>query len=169
MTSVSPLRLCLFGAAPDTGNLGVSALCYAVVGGLARHEPAPDLTVFDEGTGVRAATATPARGALRVLAHTFVKPGAASAARVVVLNYYVLNGVPTVDENSFWGVTWRDPNLGHDAGRYVAQVQIAARVRADIDSAERVVRAFAADSIDAVRALLPGTGAENDHTEAFRR
>jgi len=50
-------KLAYFGASPDTGNSGVSALCYAVVGSLARLNPAVDLTVFDEGTGVRSATA----------------------------------------------------------------------------------------------------------------
>ena len=49
----SPLRLCYSGASPDTGNLGVSALYYAVVGGLAKCDPRIDLTVFDEGSGLR--------------------------------------------------------------------------------------------------------------------
>ena len=65
VTSVSPLRLCLFGAAPDTGNLGVSALCYSVVGGLARCDPRTELTVFDEGRGVRPATLEFATGPFR--------------------------------------------------------------------------------------------------------
>jgi polysaccharide pyruvyl transferase WcaK-like protein len=51
-----PLRLCYFGAAPDTGNLGVSALCYAAVGSLARLCPDAALTVFDHGRGVRPET-----------------------------------------------------------------------------------------------------------------
>lgn len=41
------LRLCLFGAPGDTGNLGVSALLHGTVAGLARHAPGSDLTVFD--------------------------------------------------------------------------------------------------------------------------
>jgi hypothetical protein len=53
----SPLRLCYSGASPDTGNLGVSALYYAVVGGLAKCDPRIDLTVFDEGSGLRRQTA----------------------------------------------------------------------------------------------------------------
>src|SRR5690606_28703828 len=48
-----PLRLVLNGAAPDTGNLGVSALSYAVISGIARRAPYARLTVFDHGFGVR--------------------------------------------------------------------------------------------------------------------
>ncbi len=47
------LRLCYFGASPDTGNLGVSALCNSVVAGIGRVSATTDLTVFDEGRGVR--------------------------------------------------------------------------------------------------------------------
>jgi colanic acid/amylovoran biosynthesis protein len=45
--------LCLFGAPPDTGNLGVSALGESVVQGLRRSAPARPVTVFDNGWGVR--------------------------------------------------------------------------------------------------------------------
>src|SRR5262245_45414634 len=49
------LRACVLGAAPDTGNLGVSALCLSTV--RAAHEVCPNLsiTVFDEGRGCRQA------------------------------------------------------------------------------------------------------------------
>jgi colanic acid/amylovoran biosynthesis protein len=43
----------MFGAAGDSGNLGVSALLNASVTGLARREPQAQLTVFDNGWGVR--------------------------------------------------------------------------------------------------------------------
>lgn len=55
MTAKSPLRLCLFGAAGDTGNLGVSALLHSTLGGIARLAPDAHVTVFDNGWGVRAA------------------------------------------------------------------------------------------------------------------
>jgi len=55
-TGSGGLRLCLFGASPDTGNLGVSALCHSVVESVARLQPAARLTVFDEGAGVRSAS-----------------------------------------------------------------------------------------------------------------
>lgn len=46
MTSDGP-KLCLFGAAPTTTNLGVSALSEATICGLARRLPGLELTVFD--------------------------------------------------------------------------------------------------------------------------
>lgn len=49
-------NLCLFGAAPDTGNLGVSALCYAILFGLHRAAPNALVTVFDHTRGLRAET-----------------------------------------------------------------------------------------------------------------
>ncbi len=57
MSSARPLRLCLCGASPDTGNLGVSALCCGALGGLFRCHPDADVTVFDGGHGLRPATA----------------------------------------------------------------------------------------------------------------
>lgn len=51
-------RICLVGAADDTGNLGVSALMWSLVAGLARSTAVPDLTVFDNGRGWREDVAT---------------------------------------------------------------------------------------------------------------
>lgn len=51
-----PLKLALLGAAPDTGNLGVSALSFSVIAGIARRLPDAHLTVFDHGLGMREAT-----------------------------------------------------------------------------------------------------------------
>lgn len=53
----APPHVCLFGAAPDTGNLGVSALGVATLGGLGPRLPAARFTVFDFGRGVRKASA----------------------------------------------------------------------------------------------------------------
>jgi len=92
-----------------------------------------------------------------VLLHTFLKPEA-TERRVVVLNYYVLNGRVTVDENSFWSWTWRDPSIARDASRYVAQVQIAVPVLVDPHSAEQTARTFASASGDAILLLLPRIG-----------
>lgn len=47
------MRVCLLGAPDDTDNLGVTALSHAVVVGLATRLPGLDLTVFDNGFGVR--------------------------------------------------------------------------------------------------------------------
>ncbi len=51
-------RICLVGAADDTDNLGVSALTWSLVAGLARTSFSPDLTVFDNGRGWREDVAT---------------------------------------------------------------------------------------------------------------
>jgi len=45
------VRLSLFGAAPDTGNLGVSALCYATLSQLAAFDPGLKCTVFAHSSG----------------------------------------------------------------------------------------------------------------------
>jgi colanic acid/amylovoran biosynthesis protein WcaK/AmsJ len=57
MRSLDSRRICLFGAAPDTGNLGVSALCTATVTAVARRLPHASLFVFDNGWRARPATA----------------------------------------------------------------------------------------------------------------
>lgn len=43
----------LFGAPPDTGNLGVSALCHSVVRGVMERAPGATLRVFDHQRGHR--------------------------------------------------------------------------------------------------------------------
>jgi len=45
------MHFSFFGAAPDTGNLGVSALCYATMHNFLREDPATTFTVFDHGRG----------------------------------------------------------------------------------------------------------------------
>lgn len=47
------IGLCLFGASPDTGNLGVSALFLSVLSAIADRYPAASVTVFDYGRGIR--------------------------------------------------------------------------------------------------------------------
>jgi len=51
--NASPFKLCLVGAATDTTNLGVSALCYSTLSGLFRRSHDTEITVFDNGRGVR--------------------------------------------------------------------------------------------------------------------
>ncbi len=48
-----PLRVGVFGASLDTGNLGVSALGVATVRGILEVEPAARVTLFDNGTRPR--------------------------------------------------------------------------------------------------------------------
>ncbi|MHC4785608.1 MAG: polysaccharide pyruvyl transferase family protein [Planctomycetota bacterium] len=52
-----PLRLCVFGAGPGTGNLGVSALSLSLLSGIARRVRDPQVTSFDNGKGIRPARA----------------------------------------------------------------------------------------------------------------
>lgn len=49
----STTLICLFGAAPDTPNLGVTALHDSVIQGLRKRLPESDLLVFDFGRGLR--------------------------------------------------------------------------------------------------------------------
>ncbi len=46
--------VCIAGAAPDTGNHGVTALCYSTIAGLA-DRGISEFTLFDHGTGLRQA------------------------------------------------------------------------------------------------------------------
>ena len=48
-----PLKLCVFGAGPGTGNLGVNALCLSLLAGIARRVESPQITVFDFQRGTR--------------------------------------------------------------------------------------------------------------------
>jgi polysaccharide pyruvyl transferase WcaK-like protein len=48
-----PTRLCLFGAAGDTGNLGVSALMHSVIAAVDRQGGPMSLCVMDHGRGLR--------------------------------------------------------------------------------------------------------------------
>lgn len=45
------MQLSFFGAAPDTGNLGVSALCFATLYNLSIQKPDFKFTIFDFGRG----------------------------------------------------------------------------------------------------------------------
>ena len=49
------LSLAIFGAAADTGNLGVSALLHSALAAVARFAPEARVTAFDNGWGVRSA------------------------------------------------------------------------------------------------------------------
>ena len=53
---LSPRRICIFGAAPDTGNFGVTALLHSAKGGIARFAHGSDIAVFDNDRGEREGT-----------------------------------------------------------------------------------------------------------------
>jgi len=68
--------------------------------------------------------------------------------QTVVLNFYILNGQITADENDFSGPLGRRPNIAGDPARYVAQVQISSVL-------ENFVRTMAKDVTDLVLDYLP--------------
>jgi hypothetical protein len=79
------------------------------------------------------------------LIHEFLAPDGFS--EIVVLNYYIVNGQITNDEDLFMGFGWRLPNFSGDIARYVAQVQISSvsevNVRAGArDITEKILRYF---------------------------
>jgi len=66
----------------------------------------------------------------------------------VVLNFYILNGQFTTEENDFSGFLGRRPNIAGDPARYVAQVQISSVL-------ENSVRTAAKDMTDLILDFLP--------------
>jgi len=81
------------------------------------------------------------------LIHRFHK-AAPTHEQTVVLNFYILNGQITADENDFSGLLGRRPNIAGDPARYVAQVQISSVL-------ESSVRSIAKDMTDLLLDYLP--------------
>jgi hypothetical protein len=81
------------------------------------------------------------------LLHRFHKPAPAYEQKVV-LNFYLLNGRITTDENKFSGPLGRRPNFAGDPVRYVAQLQISSVL-------ENSIRAAAKDMSDLIFGFLP--------------
>jgi len=84
---------------------------------------------------------------IQCLIHRFHKP-APAYRRVVVLNFYVLNGQITLSEGDFSGLLGRRLNIAGDPARYVAQLQISSVL-------EHSARLLACDLADSVLAILP--------------
>lgn len=76
--------------------------------------------------------------------------------RIVVLNFYIVNGELTIDESVFSGVDWRTPNIKGDIARYVAQVQISG-------SGEAAVKDAASELTEKILEYLPD---KNGHVQA---
>ncbi len=81
------------------------------------------------------------------LIHRFHKPSPMNDQKVV-LNFYILNGQLTADENDFSGLFGRRPNIAGDPARYVAQVQISSVL-------ENSIRTAAKDMTDLILDFLP--------------
>ena len=81
------------------------------------------------------------------LIHRFHKPAPMNDHKVV-LNFYILNGQITTDENDFSSPFGRRPNIAGDPARYVAQIQISSVL-------ENSIRTIAKDITDLVLDYLP--------------
>lgn len=81
------------------------------------------------------------------LVHRFHKP-APAYQQTVVLNFYILNGQITTEEDDFSSPFGRRPNVEGDPARYVAQVQISSIL-------ENSIRSAAEDMTDLILDFLP--------------
>lgn len=84
---------------------------------------------------------------LPVLLHYFHKPFM-EQTRIIVLNYYIINGRITRDYEDFSGIRWRLPTLSRKQIRYVAQVQISS-------TSVTAVQSFAAEIAPLIQPFMP--------------
>jgi hypothetical protein len=112
-----------YSARPRTMSGHRPQVCY--VGGGWIHDSTEQSQVF-----------TNSGFAVPCLIHRFHKP-APDNTEIVVLNYYILNGQLTNDESGFSGVSWRTPNIGGNAARYIAQIQISSVLENSVCSAAK--------------------------------
>ena len=73
---------------------------------------------------------------IRCLLHNF-KKFTTKTEKIVVLNYYIVNGRITDDKSVFSGFSWRTPNLAGNPARYVVQVQISSLLEMSVRSAAK--------------------------------
>jgi EpsI family protein len=72
------------------------------------------------------------------LVHRFHRP-APESEETVVLNFYIVNGQLTSDEDVFSGVGWRTPNINGNPARYATQVQISSALESSVRAAAKVM------------------------------
>jgi beta-lactamase regulating signal transducer with metallopeptidase domain/tetratricopeptide (TPR) repeat protein len=95
-------------------------------------------------------TVTSASGReVRCLVHRF-QTTPPNYQETVVLSFYVANGIPTLDEDSFLKELGRRVNTERDYRRYVSLIQISS-------STESNVRQAATDMLDKILDFLPGS------------
>ena len=98
--------------------------------------------------GVQTSTFTDGSGKqLPCLIHRFHQPVGARKT-MFILNYYIINGRISVNEQGFSGLGWRTPNIAGRAARYVAQVQIGSAM-------EHTVRQAAAALAGPILSFFP--------------
>ena len=73
---------------------------------------------------------------LPCLVHRFHRP-APESEETVVLNFYIVNGQLTSDEDVFSGVGWRTPNINGSPARYATQVQISSGLESSVRAATK--------------------------------
>ncbi|MBC8481201.1 MAG: exosortase-associated EpsI family protein [Planctomycetes bacterium] len=83
-------------------------------------------------------------GEVEYLIHRFHKPSP-NSEQITVVNYYIINGKISCDEDVFSGLGWRSPNLNGDPAHYVAQVQISSALE---NSAIAFARIFTDQILD---------------------
>jgi EpsI family protein len=123
--------------------------CSSQPGGMLGHQPRvcyPGHGWIHDSTEQSQFTSQAGRQ-IACLIHRFHKP-APAYDQTVVLNFYILNGQITTDEDSFSGLFGRRPNIAGDPARYVAQVQISSVL-------EDSIRTAAKDMTDLILDFLP--------------
>lgn len=91
---------------------------------------------------------------LPVLVHYFHK-SVPNQTRIVVLNYYFINGGVSTDYRDFSGFLWRLPTFSRDQIRYVAQVQIGS-----VSSTAAI--SFASEIASLIRPYMPVERADKE-------
>jgi hypothetical protein len=133
--------------------------CSSQPGGILGHQP----RVCYPGNGwihdITESSQFTSRAGRRIicLIHQFHKP-APTYEQIVVLNFYILNGQTTPNEDDFSGLLGRRPNIAGDPARYVAQVQISSVL-------ENSVRTIAKDMTDLILNFFPD---ENGKVRSMR-
>jgi len=123
--------------------------CSSRPGGILGHQPRvcyPGYGWIHDSTEPSQFTSQDGRQIL-CLIHRFHKP-APVYDQTIVLNFYILNGQITTNENDFSGLLGRRPNIAGDPVRYVAQVQISSVL-------ENSIRTAAEDITDLILDFLP--------------
>jgi len=123
--------------------------CSSRPGGILGHRPRvcyPGYGWIHDSTEPSQFTSQDGRQIL-CLIHRFHKP-APMYDQTVVLNFYILNGQITTNENDFSGPLGRRPNIAGDPARYVAQVQISSVL-------ENSIRTAAKDMTDLILDFFP--------------
>ena len=95
-------------------------ICYVAVGWIHESTDESEIVLLDGRL-------------IKFLVHRFRKPSP-QKNEIVVLNFYILNGIVTLDDSAFTGLSWRSPNISGDHARYVAQIQISSEFEKNAQS-----------------------------------